>query len=399
MIATIAYLLAVVLCSTRGVLEFEIGKSAAYLVQAGGIVALLMWYISPSALASYFRREGRWSLGLTAGVVFTVVVSIVVTLAETGQIEFSYLFVFIFTIFIYFYSISNYRKRFIRPRFAYAGLVVIALVEAGIAVAQQQGSFPIDLPGTTYGFDNLRAPSLTGSYLHYPLFVAIVASLCGVDYLMHKKVLSGLACAVLTACIFASLSRSGMLIILGTFGLAFLKEPIRFLTKNAKLIIAGVLACMAIMVLGGARGDSGDSIVSVGAQRMLGATNLQSDGNDGRTEAWDKAAALALPVNVIAGSYFGLVTNSAPDAVKNQFGIVESSLLQQVLNVGVLGTLFYYGLLISITRLMSRGSKITLCIWAALIQSFFYQSIEVIPFVFLLMTLPVFDAVEEPRRT
>jgi hypothetical protein len=396
MIATIAYLLAIVLCSTRGVLEFEIGKSAAYLVQVGGIVALLMWYVSPSALAAYFRREGRWSLWLTAGVVFTVIVSIVVTLAETGQIEFSYLFVFVFTIFIYFYSISNYRKRFIRPRFAYAGLVVIALVEAGVAMAQQQGSFPIALPGTTYGFDNLRVPSLTGSYLHYPLFVAIVASLCGVDYLMHKRVLSGLACAVLTACIFSSLSRSGMLIIVGTFALAFIKEPIRFLTRNAKLIMAGVLACMAMMVLGGA---SGDSVVSVGAQRMMGATNLQSDGNDGRTEAWDKAAALALPVNVIAGSYFGLVTNSASDSVKNEFGIVESSLLQQVLNIGLLGTIFYYGFLISITRLVSRDSKITLCVWSALFQTLFYQSIEVVPFVFILMTLSVFDAVEEPRRT
>jgi hypothetical protein len=399
MTATIAFLLAAVLCSTRGILESEMGKSAAYLVQVGGIVGLLMWYVSPAALGSYFRREGRWSLWLIMGVVFTVAVSMVVTLAQTGQIEFSYVFVFVFTIFIYFYSISNYKNRFIRPRFAFWGLVVIGLIEAAVAVAQQQGSFPIVLPGTTYGFDNLRVPSLTGSYLHYPLFVGIVASLCGADYLMRKKALSGIACAVLTVCIFSSLSRSGMLIILGTFALAFLKEPIRFLSKNAKLIIAGLMACMAIIVLGGARGGSSDSVMNVAAERIIGATNLQSDGNDGRTEAWDKAAALVLPINVIAGSYFGLVTNSASDAVKNQFGIVESSLLQQVLNVGLLGTIFYFGLLISVTRLICPGSTLRLCVWAALFQSLFYQSIEVIPFVFLLMTLPVFDMSEESVQT
>ncbi|MFL9961626.1 hypothetical protein PQR02_11045 [Paraburkholderia sediminicola] len=375
------------------------GKSAAYLVQVGGIVSLLMWYVSPAALSSYFRREGRRSFLLTVGVMFTVALSMVVTLALTGQIEFSYVFVFVFTIFIYFYSISNYKKRFIRPRFAFWGLVMIGLIEAAVAVAQQQGSFPIALPGATYGFDNLRVPSLTGSYLHYPLFVGIVASLCGADYLMRKKVSSGIACAVLTVCIFSSLSRSGMLIILATFALAFLREPIRFLSKNAKLIIAGLVACMAIMVLGGARGGASDSVMNVGTERMIGATSLESDGNDGRTEAWDKAAALVLPVNVVAGSYFGLVTNSASDSVKNQFGIVESSLLQQVLNVGLIGTIFYYGLLISVTRLMCHGSALRLCVWAALFQSLFYQSIEVIPFVFLLMTLPVFDMSEESVQT
>ncbi|CAB3704238.1 hypothetical protein [Paraburkholderia rhynchosiae] len=399
MVATIAYLLAVILCSSRGVLEFVIGKDAAYLIQVGGIVVLLICFVSPSALAAYFRREGTWPLGCILGIVFTVVLSIVVTLAQTGQFGFTYLFVFVFTIFVYFYSVSNYRKRFIRPNVAYAGVVLIALIEAGIAVAQQRGSFPIDLPGTTYGFDNLRVPSLTGSYLHYPLFVSIVASLCGARYLVHKKVMSGLACAVLTACIFSALSRSGMLIIMGMFALAFIQEPIRFLTRNAKLIIAGLAACMAILVLGGAGGDGGNSVTSVGTDRMIGAANLQSDGNDGRTEAWDKAVALALPVNAIAGSYFGLVTNAASDSVKNEFGIVESSLLQQVLNVGVLGTIFYFGLLISVTKLVSRRSKIALCVLAALFQSLFYQSIEVIPFVFVLMTLPVFDAVDEPRRT
>jgi hypothetical protein len=69
MIATIAFLLAAVFCSTRGVLESEIGKSAAYLVRLGGIVGLLMRYVSPAALGSCFQRERRGSLRLTVGVV------------------------------------------------------------------------------------------------------------------------------------------------------------------------------------------------------------------------------------------------------------------------------------------------------------------------------------------
>lgn len=399
MLATIAFLLAALLCSIRGVLEYEIGKSAAYLVQVGGIVGLLVWYVSPRALARYFRSEGRWPLAMTAGVAFTVALSMVVTLAQVGQLELSYLFVFVFTIFVYFYSISNYEHRFVRPRLAFWGVVVIALIQTGVALLQQRGSFPIALPGATYGFDNLRVPSLTGSYLHYPLFVGIVAALCGADYLMHKKAMSGLAFALLTACIFSSLSRSGMLIILATVGLAFVTEPIRFVKRNAKLIVAALMSCVAVVVLGGASGGGSDSVVETGTARILGAANLQSDGNDGRTENWTKARQLAMPVNVVAGSYFGLVTNSAPDDVKNQFGIVESSVLQQFLNVGALGTVFFYGLLLSVTALLARGSKIRLCVFAALFQSLFYQSIEVIPFIFMLMTLPVFDTPEPDADT
>jgi hypothetical protein len=396
MLATIVYLLAVVLCSTRGLLEFAIGKNAAYLVQVGGIVVLLMWYVSPSALSSYFRREGMGAFWLVAGLIFSIILSIVITLAQTGEIGASYLFLFVFTIFIYFYSISNYKKRFIRPGVAYAGLVLVAFIQGAVAFAQQRSAFPIELPGWTYGFDNLRSPSLTGSYLHYPLFVALVASLCGVDYLVSKRKLSAIACLVLGACIFSALSRSGMLIILSTFGFAFIREPLRFLSKHAKLIIVALLASGAMVVLGGANGDG---VLTTGTQRVTGATNLDSDGNDGRTEAWDKARSLASPINVIAGSYFGLVTNAASDAVKQQYGIVESSLLQQILNIGVLGSIFYFGMLISITKLVSQQSKLSICVWAALFQTLFYQSIEVIPFVFILMTLPVFDFTGVSRRT
>ncbi|KXU90875.1 hypothetical protein CI15_02935 [Paraburkholderia monticola] len=398
MIATIAYLLAVVLCASRGVLEYLIGKDAAYLIQVGGIVGLLVWYISPTAIAAYFREEGRLSFGLLVGMVFSVGLSVVATLAVTDQLGLAYLFVFIFTLFIYFYTISNYQKRFVRPRVAYVGLVLFALIEAGVALAQQQNVFPLDLPGSTYGFDNLRAPALTGSYLHYPLFVAIAASLCGVDYLVRKNVLSGLACAVLSFAIFSALSRSGMLIILGTFGLAFLQGPIQFITRNAKLIIVTVFATMALMIFGVAISSQNDSVVNVGTERMMGATDLESDGNDGRTEAWEKAKSLAVPANLITGTYFGLVTNSAPDPVKQEFGIVESSVLQQILNIGLMGAIFYFGVLISVTKLASKESRISLCIWAALFQTSFYQSIEVIPFVFILMTLPVFDYVDGPRR-
>ncbi|MEX3784546.1 hypothetical protein [Paraburkholderia sp. BR14374] len=398
MIATIAYLLAVVLCASRGVLEYLIGKDAAYLIQVGGIVGLLVWYISPTAIAAYFRDQGRLSFGLLVGMLFSIGLSIVATLALTDQLGLSYLFVFIFTLFIYFYAISNYQRRFVRPRVAYVGLVLIALIEAGVALAQQQNVFPIDLPGATYGFDNLRAPSLTGSYLHYPLFVAIAASLCGVDYLVRKNVLSGLACVVLSFAIFSALSRSGMLIVLGTFGLAFVQGPIEFITRNAKLIVATVFATMAIMIFGVAVSSQNDSVVNVGTERMIGATDLQSDGNDGRTEAWEKAKSLGLPVNAIAGTYFGLVTNSAPEPVKQEYGVVESSVLQQILNIGLMGAIFYYGVLISVTKLVSSASRIALCVWAALFQTLFYQSIEVIPFVFILMTLPVFDYVDGPRR-
>jgi hypothetical protein len=47
----------------------QMGKGAAYLVRVGGIVGLLMWYVSPAALGSFFQRERRGSLRLTVSVV------------------------------------------------------------------------------------------------------------------------------------------------------------------------------------------------------------------------------------------------------------------------------------------------------------------------------------------
>jgi hypothetical protein len=396
MLATILYLVALLLSTSRGLLELEVGKSAAYLAQVGGIVALLVWYISPSALSAHFQREGRRALLLGAGLAVAIVVSILMTIAETGEFGASYIFLFIFTAFAYLYSVSNYRRRFVRPGLAYAGVILIALGQGAVAVFQQRGSFPIDLPGTTYGFDDLRVPALTGSYLHYPIFMAIASSLCAVDYLARRRISSALMAVALAFFVYVALSRSGVLIVVGTILLAAVKEPIRFVVRHGKWIVAALLATTVIAVSGGPKGDDA---LSAGADRIAGAFSLSSDGNDIRAAAWDKAIDLARPVNLVAGTYFGLVTNAATDADKDRYGVVESSLLQQILNIGLLGTVAYYGLLISLTGLLrERGRPIALCIYAALFQTLFYQSVEVIPFVFVFMTLPVFDVDEGGDR-
>ncbi|RDK02783.1 hypothetical protein [Paraburkholderia lacunae] len=390
MIPTLLYLAAAFLSVSRGILEFGFGKEFAYVLQVGGIIGLLGLNISPVALRQHFRSYGRTVLAAGAALTLLTCASILVTVAEWGEFGPNYLFLLCFTAFLYLYTVSNKYRGFVRSDIAQRGVIVAAVLLGVVAIAQQTGNFAVDLPGSTFGFENLRVPSLTGSYLHYPLFLSVVGSLCISQYFQTRKI-NFLACGIaIAALIFVSLSRSGLLIILATVFFILFKEGFRkyFLGFVPKMVAAALLCS----VLVAAAGESFDkqNVFSVGLERLMNAGSISSEGNDERLSVWKSGMNMLGFENIFTGSYFGLVTNSASESAKNMFGVVESSFLQQILNIGLVGALIYYGMLASIVNLISDSNRVVrCCVWSCLLQTFFYQSIEVIPFVFIFMTLPV----------
>jgi hypothetical protein len=149
--------------------------------------------------------------------------------------------------------------------------------------------------------------------------------------------------------------------------------------KNIFILILGLGVIVALSLI---FNDVSDVIIS----RLGGSANLESAGNDSRLFIWNRAADMMSGVNIFVGSYFGLVTNSAPDEIK--VGVVESSLLQQILNLGLIASILYYMILFRIKNIIPVEYRIILI--ACLAQSLIYQSIEVIPYLFFMITLPIY---------
>jgi hypothetical protein len=253
-----------------------------------------------------------------------------------------------------------------------------------VGLLQQLLIFPFELPGYTNLFDVIRPPSLTASYLHYPLIIAIAACNCYVAVLagMRLAMIPMIFLAILT---FASFSRSGMLILFASFGLSMLFKR-RYFVRSCG-IIAGIFICIIII---GEQVDTGALSI---LDRVTSSVDIGSTGNDVRYGFWLTALDMLSPLNIFVGTYFGLVTNSAPDNIRAIYGIVESSPLQQILNIGFVGTIIYYHTFYRLIRGFPRHDHFSKFILAAAaLQSLFYQSIEVIPFLVMIINTAILSS-------
>lgn len=131
--------------------------------------------------------------------------------------------------------------------------------------------------------------------------------------------------------------------------------------------------------------------------RIFSAVEIDSSGNFGRINNWQHGIDAFLNSYFILGTYTGMVTNSTANFDLGESFIVESGLLQQLDNFGVLGALFYYALLILLTyTINAKFSFFRAILIAAILQTFVYQSIEVLPFMQLLALIPqVIDHMEK----
>jgi len=265
----------------------------------------------------------------------------------------------------------------------FSGITFLLVI---VAVLQQLGIIS-KLPGISWVSGMVRPSSLSGSYLHYPLIIVLLGFLLLEIYVHSNKKFHLFAAVVSFVGVFISMSRSGNMIMwLGfvfyaLFGLLYLRG-----IKKSYLFLLGVLLIsLAIM---GLYLPSGDIFVS----RILNAIKPDAVGNIQRIEHWRYGRDLWSNSNLLIGSHTGMITNVTRNLATDSTGIsvVESGFLQQLVNFGLLGTIFYYGLFIILFfRIRPEYFWIRSAFLASIIQTFVYQSIEVFPFMVLLTFFPI----------
>ncbi|MGV8844450.1 MAG: hypothetical protein ACOH2I_14790 [Pseudomonas sp.] len=257
----------------------------------------------------------------------------------------------------------------------YNSISLVAIILVGVATAQQFGL--IDLPGATplfYTFSILleRPSSLTGSYLHYPLVISLTGMIL---YALKGRVT--LLSALCLASPFLVFSRSGMIFVMFVIVARILVAAYR--NKFRKALYVYVAALMLITTFALIYTNIYETILQV-----INSFGFSGLGNEGRFNAWARGLAIYSDTNLLLGEKFGEVTNLSSNLFDAKSTVVESGLLQNLINFGLLGTIAFYGIFLN--NLTKHDSKITkLFVIAFLFQNLFYQSHEVVPFVFVLL--------------
>jgi hypothetical protein len=293
-----------------------------------------------------------------------------------------YLLVLLFTWLVLAFSVQQIKGPTLDFRLCFWLSTIFSSILALVGVLQQLLLFPFDMPGYTNLFDVIRPPSLTASYLHYPLILAIAACNC------YVAALNGIRTALipmifLVLATLGSFSRSGMLILFAAFSMSMLASRRQFIRSLLALALIVLLLLVASALI--------ESETLSILDRLTSSVDTESAGNDTRYEIWTKAISMLSLLNIALGTYFGLVTNSASDTIRDLYGIVESSPLQQILNVGLLATVLYYHSFYRMVQSLPKTDRFSqYVVAAAAVQSAFYQSIEVIPFLVMIMATVIF---------
>jgi hypothetical protein len=378
-IATAIFAMILVIASTRGIPELVFNKPTAFSIQFFLIIFLFSLIVNWSFIIRFATKTIQGKLSLI--VLLISFLSLIVTLIKYGYAGYNYLAVMLFTCFVLFstYSLINFKT--INLRLSFNLVISIGLILSFFALVQQLRIPFIEFPGATVDFGLIRPQSITGSFLHYPIILAIISSCYFVNLIQKPTLLKGILFLYFFLVLVFTLSRSGMLILFAVIGFKIGQK------LNFKTIIILFSLTFIFFLISTILPDS----VNIITNRIFGATNINSEGNDTRYELWLRALDLMTPLNTLVGNNFGLVTNSAPEKITK--GIVESSLLQQILNIGLLATVIYYSILIRLKRIINKDYRIIL--YACLIQTLVYQSIEIIPFIIFLITLPLYSLSNE----
>jgi hypothetical protein len=253
-------------------------------------------------------------------------------------------------------------------------ITVIGLVLIGIL---QQFGYLGDLPGYSWAYGGaIRPPSLTGSMLHYPIIVSVLALILIDIGLRFNKKWSLVLGALSMFSILTTFSRSGMVIIIGALAYVVLRIR-RDLVMPLILIFFVFIIGLFVLneIIPEIAGNYIDRVVNIGS--------MEDEGNLGRVDSWSAAISSVLHGPVLVSAETGFHTNATINFGLTNAGITsESSLLLLALNFGVLTALLIYSAMFlfgidSGLSVVTRGGVI-----GVMIQSLFYQSLEVLPFVF-----------------
>lgn len=388
----------------RGVVEALSDKTAAYAVQVVGVFVSLVAIVLLSRFRVSTRKlsivengdDSLFQLGLL--MILASALSAVFTAGSGKEPVIAY-----FVVLAYPVGIRYLMRQISIPSISEATLVwplLGALWAAGLVALAQQMGVEAELPGVSDYLDfSVRPPSVTGSYLHYPLVISLGSLIAVFWFACGPSVVRALVSLPLLVFWAASLGRSGYFIVVATCVIEVLRVLSVYLAegrahpRELRLSIwpvASIAAvCVALILV--------DQMLFEGLflERLISAADPESAGNDTRVSLWLESLDTYFDGPLLIGNLFGLVTNLSRNIVGVDTPVVESSFLQQLLNVGLIGTIAYYGIFWRTFREIADrhprwfGSAFI----AAMLQTLVYQSIEVIPFITLVMLFPLFGAV------
>ncbi|MCB1149146.1 MAG: O-antigen ligase family protein [Chlamydiia bacterium] len=389
---TFFWALLITLLVTRGILEAALAKKAAMIAQFGILVpAIALLSLERRVL---FSAKQKRLLLFALLFVCSALLSCALTYWLTGStvwivyLSFNLGLVLLALLLIRDFPPSELAPKLIPFIRALGWLLLAAAMLEQLRILKVVGS------GEMYV---IRPASLTGSFLHYPLVMNLFGLVLMQHWQSERSLFSLFSGVVFNLAPFAAASRSGMLLAAATL---FLYPFVnRFQRSRGILLLLGVIVAASLMLFTlGSKETSKNKVVNL-VHRLVTAAQSKAAGNEIRIRTWKQVTARWLKTNLLLGEEAGVITNSTNNLAREKRGktkglynVSESSPLQLLSNFGLLGLIGFYGILFQIPRFMDRSHCwLHAGFWGALVQTLVYQSIEVVPFIGLLLLFPFFS--------
>lgn len=376
-LANVAFGIALLAICGRGFLQGLGLKELAYAVQAVALGVLLLVIVACGTVA----RSNRVVVVVVAYAFLVVEFLSGIYVTAAKGFSAAWLYVFVMTFFAAAMTITagnRFRIATVVNAPFWLGLAGVASV--AVATAQQVGFLQEAFPGIDTGsMGGLVRPSgMTGSYLHYPLFISLLAFVfMQLWHSRRRKVHLALA-LLFAAAVVISFSRSGVMIL--GLGAAAAAVTAKGSGQRVRLVYLGVAASIFLPLV------LRDTIYS---ERILSAVRVDGAGNQVRIDQWAEGLTLFADSPILIGGHTGMITNVTENFGGVSAGVVESGLLQQLVSFGLLGAIAFYAVFFFCVRAVQLAHFwIRAGMIGGILQTFVYQSIEVVPFMALFALLP-----------
>lgn len=378
----------------RGIFDAVGLQTLGYVAQYGllGAVMCVAWL---EGFRRRLARSGAVALAAAATVVFVLAVflSWFVTLLVRGFVE-SWVYAAVSLFWAWFLFSSVLLRQVLQQAPWVKWVVICGAVNAVVGLLQQAAGL-VALPGGSWYGGVFRPPGVFGSMQHYSIALALTSLYAGQAYLAMASRWSGIAAVLMSVAVVMSLTRSGY-VVLGGGVLGY--AAVRLLRAVGRARVGGgarwVAVAAAVAAAAWVVGEATGVPPAVLGERLVGVFDPLAAGNPERLEAWGKGIDTWATGAVLLGADTGLATQSTRKVFPEAESInVESGVIQQLVNFGIIGTLAFYGLLVALVASVDRGHTLMRAgMIAALLQSMVYMSIETVPYLFLMGVGPAVSA-------
>lgn len=380
------FALCVIAACSRGLLETSLGKGGAYAGQALAISAFVVVFLTARGISRPGLLRRVWTVYLF--LLIAMLSAAYVTIAKGSSVGWVYVAVMAF--FAVTICVLSSRKVDDAGSVPVAfWLAVAGLASVGTGFLQQRGLLLDVLPGSDLASMGglVRPSAMTGNYLHYPLFISMLVFVFLEFWSSRRRLVYGLLAGLFAVAIILSFSRSGvMILVLGFAAYAFTTRSPSTRIKYAYWGLCVFLAAAAVL--------SG----TVYAERIMSSLSVDGAGNEGRVAKWFQAVELWEDSPLLIGGWTGMYTNVTETFGGGSIGVVESGLLQQLVSFGVLGAVLFYLVMWQSVGAVNRShSWLRAGLIGGAVETFVYQSIEVIPFMAMFVLVPFISTHLEQR--